>query len=254
LENVEMEGRADAEMELAEVVGHLAGLRRFPVRSLGGETPNECLVSGRGLAGDRIYDVFDVESGSPLSELQTPSILRYRVRYLDSHVRGSELEAWMRVRTPDGAESALSDRAWLDDLARRCGRPVALRLPEPREGDDDAPLHVLSVPTVRFLEQQYGASLEPARFRSNLLLDLPDARAFEEDRWIGRRAWIGDVLVEIVRPSEQCIVPVLDAETPERSPGVLNAIVRARGGRLGVQARALSGNRLRVGDPVALVG
>jgi len=252
LEDVETEGPADAEMELAEVVGHLAGLRRFPVRSLGGETPNECLVAGRGLAGDRIYDVVDLETGAPLSELQTPSLLRYRVRYMDSHVRGSELEAWMRVRTPDGGDAALSDRSWLEDLSRRCGRPVKLRLAETRE--DDAPLQVISVATVRFLEQQYGAPLEPARFRSNLLLDLPEARAFEEDRWIGRRAWIGDAQIEIVRPCEQCIVPVLDAETPERSPGVLNAIVRARGGRLGVQARAIAGNRLRVGDPVALVG
>ena len=252
MENVETGGQADTEMELAEVVGHLAGLRRFPVRSLGGETPNECLVAGAGLAGDRIYEVYDVESGASLSELQTPSILRYRVRYLDEHVRGSELEAWMRVRTPDGGEAALSDRAWLDDLARRCGRPVALRTADARQ--EDAPLHVLSVPTVRFLEQQYGASLEPARFRANLLLDLPEARPFEEDRWIGRRCWIGDVQIEIVRPAERCIVPVLDAETPERSPGVINAIVRGRGGRLGVQARALAGHRLRVGDPVALVG
>jgi len=107
---------------------------------------------------------------------------------------------------------------------------------------------------VRFLEQQYGAALEPARFRSNLLLDLPEARAFEEDRWIGRRVWIGDALVEIVGPSEECIVPFLDAETPERSPGVIHAILRGRGGRLGVLARVLSGNRLRVGDPVAIVG
>jgi uncharacterized protein len=252
LEDLEMEKAADSELELAEVVGHLAGLRRFPVRSLGGEAPDECLVAGSGLAGDRIYDVFEEESGSPLSELQTPSILRYRVRYMDSHVRGDELEAWIRVRTPDGAEAPLQDRAWLDDLSRRCGgRPLSLRRVEPAS---DAPLHVLSVPTVRFLEQQYGASLEPARFRSNVLLDVPEGRAFEEDRWIGRRLWIGDALVEIVRPSEQCIVPFLDAETPERSPGVIHAIVRGRGGRLGVLARVLSGNRLRVGDPVAIVG
>ena len=247
-----MESPGDAELELAEVVGHLAGLRRFPVRQLGGETTDECLVAGKGLAGDRIYDLVDAESGAPLSERQTPSLLRYRVRYVDSLVRGSDLEAWMRVRTPDGGETTLGDRAWLDDLALRCGRSVSLR--RSTDADADAPLHVLSVPTVRFLEQQYGGTLEAARFRSNLLLDLPEGRAFEEDRWIGRRAWIGDVLVEIVRPCEQCIVTVLDAETPERSPGVINAIVRGRGGRLGVHARALSGNRLRVGDPVAIVG
>jgi uncharacterized protein len=250
VEDLEMEHAADSELELAEVVGHLAGLRRFPVRALGGEAPDECLVSGAGLAGDRVYDVFD-EDGAALSEGQTPSTLRYRVRYMDPHVRGEELEAWCRVRTPDGGETALGDRAWLDDLSRRCGRTLSLRRVAP---DADAPLHVLSVPTVRFLEQQYGASLEPARFRSNVLLDLPEGRAFEEDRWIGRRMWIGDALIEIVRPAERCIVPFLDAETPERAPGVIHAIVRGRGGRLGVLARVLSGNRLRVGDPVAIVG
>jgi hypothetical protein len=49
-------------------------------------------------------------------------------------------------------------------------------------------------------------------------------------------------------------VTTLDAETPERAPGILNAIVRGRRGMTGVFARALTGNRLRVGDPVALVG
>jgi uncharacterized protein YcbX len=62
------------------------------------------------------------------------------------------------------------------------------------------------------------------------------------------------VLLEIVRPSDACVVTSLDAETPERSPGILNAIARGRGGMLGVFARALTGNRLRVGDPVAIVG
>ena len=37
-------------MELAEVVGQLAGLRRFAVRSLGGEAPDEAWVQGSGLA------------------------------------------------------------------------------------------------------------------------------------------------------------------------------------------------------------
>ena len=119
---------------------------------------------------------------------------------------------------------------------------------------DAAPLHLLSVPTVRFLEKQYGGPLEPIRFRSNLLLDLPEARAFEEDRWIGRQIWIGDVLLEIVKQCDGCIVTSLDANTTERSPGVLNAIARGRGGMTGVYARALTGHRVRVGDPVSIVG
>ncbi|HEY3204160.1 MAG TPA: MOSC domain-containing protein [Thermoanaerobaculia bacterium] len=239
-------------MELAEVIGQLSGLRRFPVRSLGGEAPDEALVFGAGLVGDRIYDVFDIEQGVALTVTSAPFLLRYKVRYLDSMVRGSDLEPWIRVKTPDGNEVPLADRSWIEDVSRRCNRPVRLRA-RPDLESDPAPLHVLSAPTVRFLEKQYGGPLEPIRFRSNLLLDLPDGRAFEEDRWIGRQLWIGDVMLEIVKPCERCIVTSLDAETPERAPGVLNAIARARGGVIGVYARALTGNRMRVGDPVAIV-
>jgi hypothetical protein len=239
-------------MELAEVVGQLAGLRRFPVRSLGGEAPDECLVQGAGLAGDRVFDVFDQERREPFTASGAPFLLRYKARYLDAMVKGTDLGPWIRVRTPDGREVALSDRSWLEDISARCARPVSLRARADSEADP-APLDVLSVPTVRFLEQQYGGALEAVRIRSNLLLELPDCRPFEEDRWIGRQLWIGDVLIELVRPSDRCLVASLDAETPERSPGVLNAIVRGRGGKIGVCARALTGTRMRVGDPVAII-
>jgi MOSC domain-containing protein len=239
-------------MELAEVVGQLAALRRFPVRGLGGEAPDECLVQGSGLAGDRIYGVYDEAQGSLLGFPEAPFLLRYRARFLDSMVRGNELAAWVRVETPDGAESPLTDRSWLEDVARRCGHPVSLRS-RPEVESDPAPLHLVSIPTIRFLEKQYGGPLEPERLRSNVLLELPDGRPFEEDHWLGRQLWIGDVLLEIVGGSDQCVLPTLDAGTPERSPGILSAIARGRGGKIGVTARALAGNRLRVGDPVALV-
>jgi len=239
-------------MELAEVVGALAGLRRFPVRGLGGEAPDEARVQGSGLAGDRVFDLYDESAGALMNARTAPFLLRYRAWYLDAMVSGDDLGPWIRVRKPDGEEVALSDRVWVDDVSQRCGRSVRLR-PRLEAASDPAPLHVISTPTLRFLEAQYGGPIEPSRIRANAVLDLPDTRAFEEDRWIGRQLWIGDVLVEIVRPSEACIVTHLDAETPERSPGVLSAIARGRAGRLGVHARALTGNRLRVGDPVAII-
>jgi hypothetical protein len=239
-------------MDLAEVIGQLAVLRRFPVRGLGGEAPDEAHVQGAGLAGDRVFDLYDEAEGALMSAVAYPFLLRYRARYLDALVRGDDLGPWIRIRKPDGEELALSDAAWVNDLSRRLGRAVRLR-PRHEAAADDAPLHLISVPTLRFLEQQYRGPLEPLRLRANAYLELPGYRAFEEDRWIGRQLWIGDVLVEIVRPCDGCVVASLDAETPERTPGILAAIVRGRGGRLGVHARALTGNRLRVGDPVAII-
>jgi uncharacterized protein YcbX len=239
-------------MELAEVVGQLAGLRRFPLRALGGEAPDEARVEGSGLVGDRVYDLYDEQEGALLLAGSAPFLLRYRARYLDAMMRGTDLGPWIRVRKPDGIEVALSDAEWVEEVSRRAGRPLRPR-PRPDAGSDPAPLHVLSVQTVRFLEHQYGGALEKVRLRANVLLDLPEGRPFEEDRWIGRQLWIGDVLMEIVCPSDGCIVTSLDAETPERSPSLLRAIARGRGGMLGVLARALTGTRLRVGDPVAIV-
>ena len=239
-------------MELAEVVGQLAVLRRFPVRALGGETPDECLVQGSGLAGDRIYDVYDETRGALLRLSDAPFLLRYRARFLDAMVRGTDLSAWVRVTTPDGDDAALTDRSWLEDVARRCGHPVSLRARSDVDSDL-APLHVLSAQTLKFLEKQYGGPLEVERLRANALLELPDGRPFQEDQWLGRQLWIGDVLLEIVAGSEHCVLPVVDGGIGERSPGILAAIARGRGGRIGVTARAITGNRMRVGDPVALV-
>src|SRR5262245_49652054 len=203
-------------MELAEVVGQLAALRRFPVRGLGGETPDECLVQGSGLAGDRIYDLVDDQQGALLRSPDAPFLLRYHARFLDAMVRGTDLSAWVRVRMPDGSEAALTDRAWIEDVARRWGRSVSLRARSDVE-TDPAPLHLVSVQTLRFLEKQYGGTLEPARLRANVVLDLPDGRAFQDDQWLGRQVWIGDALLEIAGGSELRVPLPLDAGTPAPS-------------------------------------
>jgi len=205
-------------MELAEVVGQLAVLRRFPVRALGGELPDECLVQGSGLAGDRIYDVFDEKQGALLNSADAPFLLRYHARFLDSMVRGTELSAWVRIMTPDGAETALTDRSWLEDVARRRGHPVSLRIRADAEADP-APLHLISVPTLRFLEKQYGGPLEPERLRSNVLLELPDGRPFEEDHWLGRQLSVGGTRLRIDENTVRCVMTTLpQGDLPRSGP------------------------------------
>jgi uncharacterized protein YcbX len=74
-------------MDLAEVVGALAGLRRFPLRALGGEAPDEARVEARvegsGLVGDRVYDLYDEQEGVLLHARSAPFLLRYRAWYID---------------------------------------------------------------------------------------------------------------------------------------------------------------------------
>jgi hypothetical protein len=235
-------------VELAEVIGHLALLRRFPVCALAGETPSEALLSAPGMAGDRVFQIVDERTETALSSSEEPDLLRYSVRFLDDMVTGEDPAALARVRTPDGQELPLADPAWVSDLSQRIGRPLRLR---PRAPRPEGGLQVLTVPTVRFLESVYGGPLEARRSRANFLIDLPDARAFEEDRWIGKRVRVGETLLEIVG-SCHCVVTALEPETPDRDLPLLAAALSVRGGAVGVQARAVSGRRVRVADPVSL--
>src|SRR5262245_63026642 len=113
-------------MELAEVVGTLAALRRFPIEPLSGETPNEAVVRPEGAVGDRVYELVDGRSGQPMTWRTAPDLLAYSVRYLEDLVV-DDLAAWIRVKLPDGREFPLEAGEWLADVSKRRGHPVTLR-------------------------------------------------------------------------------------------------------------------------------
>jgi len=238
-------------MELAEVIGHLAVLRRFPVEPLGGETPSELVVGPEGAVGDRIFELIDGETGSPLTTESAPSLLSYSARFLEDLV-ARDLPAWMRVRTPDGKEFPLEDPEWVTDASRRLDRPLTLRPREP-ESPEHRVLHLLSRPTLRLLERAYGAPFDPLWFRSNFLVELTEARAFEEDFWIGGQVRIGDTLCEVFAPSHGCLALARSAESPAGDFRMVEGLMKVRGGSLGVCVRAVAGQRIRVADPVSLV-
>jgi len=237
-------------LELAEVVGHLTDLHRFPVEPLGGEGPTEALVRGGGLSGDRLYDVCEEPRGTALTVSAVPTLLDYTTRCLENPGSGTR-EVLTRVKNPAGREFAVSDPELAADLSRSLGRKVTIRR---REGAASAaPLHLISRATFRLAERTYGGPLEPERLRANLLVEITDGKAFDEDRWIGKKIRIGDSLLEIVGPSSECIVTAFRPQNPAGDADLLAGLVHVHGGHLGVSARAISGSRVRIADSVILV-
>lgn len=234
-------------LELAEVVGRLAAVQRFPVEPLAGESPNTALLFSGGLFGDRVYEIRDQETNQPLTASAAPWLLSYRARYTEDLVAG-EFERWMRVRSPSGKEYSLADREWIEEVARSRARPVALS----RRAPEGSPLRLLSRPTLRLVERTYGAPLEPQRLRANLVVEIPEAKAFEEDHWVGRRLRIGEVLLEITDTSSDCIETFAWPGDSAGDADLLAGLLKIHGGHLGVVARAIGGQRLRAGDPVLL--
>jgi len=241
-------GVKDLNLELAEVIGHLAIMNRFPVEPLGGESPDAALLRAGVLVGDRICDICDAESGEPLTPESAPRLLAFSVRYVEDLV-AEEFERWARVRTPSGREYPLADPEWLGEIEKVVGRPG--RLCPPPAGES-RPIHLISRPTLRLAERTYGVPLERQRVRANLIVELPEGKAFDEHGWIGHKIRIGDALLEITGGSLRCVV----TSASEKGGGdadLLAGLATVRGGHLGVTARAVEGHRVRGGDPVVLV-
>lgn len=97
-----------------------AGMRvveiwRYPVKSMGGETLLEAEVTDLGIAGDRGWSVYDVETGTTLTARRSPDLLFASARVVAGDVV---------VTLPDGSQIGDRDD---DALSAWLGREVELR-------------------------------------------------------------------------------------------------------------------------------
>ena len=117
------------------LVGSVAGLWRFPVKSVGGERLDEAEVTGRGLAGDRAYALVDAETGKVVSAKSArlfPDLLGCRAAFVEPPRAGHEPPP-VRITLPDGTTVA-SDAGDADRvLSAHFRRDVALARTAPED-------------------------------------------------------------------------------------------------------------------------
>jgi uncharacterized protein YcbX len=111
-----------------ETVGSVAGLWRFPVKSMKGEPIEQAELTPRGLVGDRAYALIDVDTGKVVSAKSVklfPRMLDCRAAFVESPKSGDELPP-VRIALPDGSTvtSDSSDAAQI--LSSYFGRNVRL--------------------------------------------------------------------------------------------------------------------------------
>ncbi|MGW6916309.1 MOSC domain-containing protein [Kitasatospora sp. NPDC054939] len=237
---------------MADTVGTIERIWRYPVKSTGGERLAHAEADTRGLLGDRLYAVRDGEgrfgSGKTTRRFRRmPGLLRLRSRYPDpAHPDHPAL------LDPQGAAVPDPDAY----LRRYLGRDdVALA----REGEvshfDQLPLSVLTTATLDWVRAAVpGVPVDERRFRPNLLVRTPPGTApFTEDDWFGREARIGPALrLHFVRSSERCAMTNEAQQDLPHSPLVLRAVARAHDNRLDALATVSTPGPLRCGDAVVL--
>ncbi|MER7750577.1 MOSC N-terminal beta barrel domain-containing protein [Kitasatospora sp. NPDC097643] len=237
---------------MAEIIGVIEQLWRYPVKSTGGERLDSVEVDRRGLAGDRLYAVRD-GAGKFGSGKNTR-----RFRRMDGLLRLS---------------SRLGHRIDGPELFDPLGRPVAdptafLRAYLQREDVelaredavshfDQLPVSVLTTATLDWVRQTVPfAVVDERRFRPNVLLRTPPGTPpFIEDDWFGRQAHgtaPDGARLAFVRSSERCVMTATAQPGLPHAPEILKAVVHAHDGRLDALAEVAAPGRLSVGDELAL--
>lgn len=227
------------------LLGYIAELWRYPVKSMAGEACLSLGIGPSGIDGDRrfAFESADAPIGKPLlRSAQRAAMLRFRA-YLDS--AGN-----VTVNVTDGTSMSIAD----PDL------PSSFFSHEPAAGlrllsdampfTDVRPIALHSVASEIALASALG-SFDGRRLRSNIILQLAKARPFAEDDLSGTVLRLGrDVELAMLERIPRCRMVSLHPESTVAEPSILRWLAQRREGRLGVYARAIAPGTVSIGDEV----
>jgi uncharacterized protein YcbX len=108
------------------MIGTVANLWRYPVKSMAGERLESVPVSFRGFPGDRGWAVFDETRGGVTGAKRLPSLRGLAARYAREPVSG-EASPTAEITLPDGSRVATADADAATRLSSAVGRAVSLR-------------------------------------------------------------------------------------------------------------------------------
>jgi uncharacterized protein YcbX len=232
------------------MIGTVAGLWRYPVKSMLGERRESLLLDRRGVVGDRLYAIRDEAgkfgSGKTTRRFQLmDGLFRFRARY-DGDTP--------LITFPDGCTLSGDDPAIHARLSDVLGINVELS----REGDishfDDGPIHLVTTASLRAL-RALGALLaqdevDARRFRPNIVIET-HGEDFQEDSWEGREILLGDtVQLRVTKQTERCVMVNFAWDELREEPRALRALAQAHDACMGAYADILTPGILRQGDQV----
>ena len=209
---------------------YVAGLWRYPVKTLAGERLPTTTLTTEGVAFDRIVQVHGPEG------VRT-SRRHYKLLGLRGTV-GDDGRPLINGHPWDGAEA-------LALVKRAAGADAWLEAYAGPERFDVLPLLVATDGAV----EAFGRDVR--RLRPNILIG--GVEGMDETEWPGADLHIGDAIIRLDSLRGRCPMTTVDPDTLERDPEVLRDIGRRFGGRLALNAEVVRGGDVREGDAVTLV-
>ena len=208
---------------------HVAGLWRYPVKSLAGESLTVATLTPEGIPGDRVVHVCGPE-GVRTSRRHHRLLRLLGTLGCDARPRING-HPWDSPEALALIKNAAGDDAWLEAH-------------EGLERFDIMPLLIATDGAVAM----FGRDIR--RLRPNVLIGGVEGVA--ETFWSGAHLRIADTLVRLDALRGRCTMTTIDPDTLERDPEALKEIVRRFGGRLALDADVVRGGTVRIGDAVRI--
>lgn len=257
----------DAERASLADGARVVGLYRYPVKGLSPEAMTQADVPAGGtMPADRRYAI---ENGPGRFD---PAAPRHLPKITFLMLMRNERLAALKTRYDDSAETLTVERdgkrvAW-GQLNSKLGRQLleqffagymrgdlrgAPRIVE-AEGHSFSDvaakcLHIVNLASLRELERAAGRSIDPLRFRPNVIIEgLP---AWAEFGWLDKDVTIGALKGSVFARTQRCDATNVDPASAARDMSIPAVLQRTWGHTdFGVYAKVTQGGTLRVGDAV----
>jgi uncharacterized protein YcbX len=224
-------------------------IRRFPVKSLAGESLPTVEVDTRGLAGDRLWAVVDADgklgSGKNTRRFRRmDGLLRLQATY--------DADGVPVVTLPDGSPRRADDPELDGLLGAVVGREVRLAREQAVSHFDDGPVSLVTTAALRALADVLGDEVDPRRFRANLVVDHPGP-GWAEDDWVGRTVRVGGrVRLRVDAALARCVMVDMAQEDLPDDGRLLKTLADHHDLCFGVRAHVEETGAVSLGDAVTL--
>jgi uncharacterized protein YcbX len=208
------------------LLGHLANIWRYPVKSLAAQPLLETRIEADGLPGDRVRALF-VESGHAR---------------VDKTYRGKE----------HNLLHTTSDTAAAAEMAAARGVWLQLRGEPDTHYFDAMPVSLIFDRWIAHVERALGEPLDPRRWRPNLYARAADDFAYAEGDLTGVTIEVGTVVLRVRDTIKRCVTTTYDIETGEPYEDVLTYVAQRRANVMGVYCEVELAGTVRAGDALRL--
>lgn len=218
-------------------------IRRYPVKSMGGEHLKSVALDDRGLVGDRWFAVIDADghlaSGKNSRRFRRrDAVFEYAARTVSEDVLVSGAAGEWTVGDP-ALDAHLSDAM--------CASVRVL--PERSTPHQDAgSVSLVGTATLDWFAREWGIDADPRRLRVNLVVETDEP--FVEETWVDRRVTIGGVTLLVVDRVPRCRMIDLAQDGATGEGRWLKPLAAERQQCAAMYADVLTPGEIRVGDVV----